>query len=90
MTELAEIMRRYGPSYAEKYGHRLSHSQRQAMWDIEHCRTETLGGQVYQCDDCQQTLYSYHSCKNRHCPKCQNEVAQAWLVRQHEQLLSTP
>ena len=90
MAELADIFRRYGSAYRDQFSDRLLPSQRQAMWDIEHCRTETLGGQVYQCDDCQQTLYSYHSCKNRHCPKCQNEAAQSWLVRQHEQLLSTP
>jgi hypothetical protein len=34
--------------------------------------------------------YSYHSCRNRHCPKCQNENAQAWLEKQQEMLLPVP
>jgi hypothetical protein len=34
--------------------------------------------------------YSYHSCRNRHCPKCQNENAQAWLVQQQAMLLPVP
>jgi hypothetical protein len=90
MVELAEVFQRYGAAYREKYGERMLPSQRQAMWEIEHCRTEALGGQVYHCDECQQSQYSYHSCKNRHCPKCQNEAAQHWLERQQDQLLATP
>ncbi|HEX9092043.1 MAG TPA: transposase, partial [Anaerolineales bacterium] len=34
--------------------------------------------------------YSYHSCRNRHCPKCQNENAQAWLEQQQAMLLPVP
>jgi len=57
------------------------------MEAIENCRTEALGGQVYQCTPCNQDRYSYHSCQNRHCPKCGNEGATAWLARQRELLL---
>jgi hypothetical protein len=57
---------------------------------IEQCRTEALGGHVYQCDPCDQFLYSYHSCKNRRCPKCQNDTGQQWLARQTDLLLPAP
>jgi hypothetical protein len=60
------------------------------MQAIETCRTEALGGQVYVCPDCEQVQYSYHSCRNRHCPKCQNENAQAWLEQQQAMLLPVP
>ena len=60
------------------------------MQAIETCRTEALGGQVYVCPDCEQVQYSYHSCRNRHCPKCQNEHAQAWLEQQQAMLLPVP
>ena len=46
-----------------------------------------LGGQVYSCEHCAEKHYSYHSCQNRHCPKCQNERAEQWLKRQQELLL---
>jgi hypothetical protein len=59
------------------------------MQDIETCRTESLGGQVYFCSQCQVQRYSYHSCKNRHCPKCQNEQANDWLKQQKDLLLPT-
>lgn len=62
-------------------------SHRRAMRDIESCRTEALGGQVYVCGECREVRYSYHSCKNRHCPKCQNQQASDWLERQKDSLL---
>lgn len=90
MTELAEIFRRYGPRYRAKFGERMLPSHRQAMRDIEQCRTEILGGHVYYCDHCDETRYSYHSCKNRHCPKCQNEAGQQWLEQQQDLLVPVP
>jgi hypothetical protein len=90
MIELAEIFRRYGPRYRAQFGERMLASHRQAMRDIEQCRTEALGGHVYHCDYCDESQYSYHSCKNRHCPKCQNEVGQQWLKQQQNLLLPVP
>jgi hypothetical protein len=65
-------------------------SHHQAMRAIERCRTEALGGHVYQCPDCGEVQYSYHSCRNRHCPKCQHNAAQQWLEKQKDLLLPTP
>jgi hypothetical protein len=48
-----------------------------------------LGGQTYYCAQCDAERYSYHSCKNRHCPKCQNEQANEWLQAQQQLLLPT-
>jgi hypothetical protein len=87
MLEVADIFRLHGPAYREKFGDRMLPSHRRAMQDIETCRTESLGGQVYFCHQCQAQRYSYHSCKNRHCPKCQNEQANDWLARQQNLLL---
>jgi len=65
-------------------------SHQRAMQDIEQCRTEALGGQVYFCKQCQAERYSYHSCKNRHCPKCGNDQANQWLEEQKSLLLPVP
>ncbi|MCX6037521.1 MAG: IS91 family transposase [Chloroflexi bacterium] len=88
--ELADIFRQYGPAYRQKYADRLLPSHRRAMRAIEQCRTPALGGQVYSCPQCNQTQYSYHSCRNRHCPKCQNDKAQEWLEKQQNFLLPVP
>ena len=90
MITLGEIFRRYGPAYREKMGERLSASQRMAMAAIERCRTEALGGHVYTCPRCATVRYSYHSCRNRHCPTCQHDKAQRWLAQQHDLLLPIP
>jgi hypothetical protein len=89
MVEVAEIFRLHGPQYREKFSDRLLPSHRRAMQDIEQCRTAARGGQVYFCNQCQQPRYSYHSCKNRHCPKCGNDQATAWLQAQQHLLLPT-
>jgi hypothetical protein len=88
--ELADIFRHYGPAYRQKYATKLLPSHRKAMQTIEQCRTEALGGQVYHCPACDETRYSYHSCRNRHCPKCQQERAEDWLQLQRELLLPVP
>jgi Putative transposase/Transposase zinc-binding domain len=88
--ELADIFRRYGPAYRQKYASRMPATHLKAMRAIEQCRTEALGGQVYRCPNCEQVQYSYHSCRNRHCPKCQNENAQSWLEQQQVLLLPVP
>ncbi len=88
--ELADIFHRYGPAYRQKYGERMLPSHRQAMTDIERCRTEVMGGHVYTCPDCGEVRYSYHSCQNRHCPKCQQDAAEVWLAQQQMLLLPVP
>jgi len=88
--ELADIFRRYGESYRQKYSARMPSTHLKAMKAIEQCRTEALGGQIYRCPDCGKEQYSYHSCRNRHCPKCQNENAERWLEKQLDLLLPVP
>jgi hypothetical protein len=57
------------------------------MTDLVRCRTPALGGSLYRCDECGTLDYAYHSCRNRHCPKCQNEREQAWLTALRERML---
>src|SRR4051812_21875067 len=90
MNTLGDIFRRYGPQYRARYGQHMSADQHAAMHAIEQCRTEALGGHVYSCPFCQTTRYSYHSCRNRHCPTCQQDATQAWLDMQHALLLPVP
>lgn len=45
MLELADIFREYGDAYRQKYGERMLLSHREAMGDIEYCRTSMMGGE---------------------------------------------
>ena len=87
MLEVADVFREAGPDYRERFGARMLPSHLKAMRDIEQCRTEALGGHLRQCDHCNELQYSYHSCRNRHCPKCHGDRTQTWLDAQRTRLL---
>lgn len=87
MVEIAEIFRLHGREYRAKFGNRMLPTHLRVMEEIESCRTEALGGQLYYCENCDEYRYSYHSCKNRHCPKCENDQAENWLEKQTDLLL---
>jgi hypothetical protein len=90
MITLGEIVRQYGAAYRAQYGEQMLPSQHAALLSIEQCRTEALGGHIYTCAACGVRRYSYHSCRNRHCPRCQHGAAQTWLDRQRDLLLPVP
>ena len=54
------------------------------------CRTPALGGHRYRCEDCGQSHFVPHSCRNRHCPLCQGQAAHRWLEQQEAALLPVP
>jgi hypothetical protein len=84
MLELADIVRAVGPAECAKLA--ILPSQKKALQAIAQCRTAALGGQLFRCDRCGEH-YSYHSCGNRHCPKCHGQQTQIWLEAQRERLL---
>ena len=88
MLEVADIFRRHSAAY--RATHRLLPSQLRALQDLEACRTAYFGGQLKQCDNCAEYVYAYHSCGNRHCPKCHTEQTADWFAHQQQRLLSCP
>jgi predicted Zn-ribbon and HTH transcriptional regulator len=86
--ELADILRRYGPAYQAT--HVLTGAQRLAVWSITHCRTAALGGHREWCPECGFQRFSYHSCRNRHCPKCQSQATAEWVAARRAELLPVP
>jgi Transposase zinc-binding domain/Putative transposase len=83
--ELADIFRQHGPAY--RAAHALPRQQLRVMRAIEVCRTAVLGGHVESCSQCDFTRISYNSCRNRHCPKCQNAERAQWLESRKAELL---
>jgi hypothetical protein len=86
--ELARIFARHGAAFGA--AHRLAPVQYRAMRAIAACRTEALGGHLAQCDACGAQRYTYHSCRNRHCPKCQTLAKERWLAARRAELLPVP
>ena len=86
--ELADVFRLYGQTYRQKNNPPLEHLQ--VMWLIEHCRTKELGEHVERCDNCGFERLAFNSCRNRHCPKCQNMPKERWLQNRKRELLPVP
>jgi hypothetical protein len=87
-VELADVFARYGQAYQN--AHPLSSCQRKAVRAILHCRTAALGGHRDWCEQCGFERFVYHSCRNRHCPKCQSLLKAAWLEARRQELLPVP
>ena len=85
--EVADVFRRYGAAYRQQHAGSLSRGQRRVMSAIELCRTAALGGHLEECDCCGHPRPAYHSCRNRHCPKCQSLARAQWLEDRQAELL---
>jgi len=85
--EVADIFRAHGQNY--RATHALTKEQARVMRAIETCRTASLGGHVDVCDQCHFKRNAFNSCRNRHCPKCQNLAQARWLKRQMARILPT-
>jgi hypothetical protein len=82
---MAGIFQQHGAEYRQE--HSLPLRQLRAMRAIEVCRTAALGGHAEECDHCAYTRHAYNSCRNRHCPKCQNSERARWLEDRKAELL---
>ncbi len=88
--EVADIFRAHGAAWRRSQAGHVSLGQLKVMSAIESCRTAALGGHVAACVDCNHTQIAYNSCRNRHCPKCQGQVARDWLAAREAELLPVP
>lgn len=85
--ELAQVVSLYKASFFHKHHQLKQHLS--VLHAIEQCRTAAMGGHVDQCDHCGHLRISYNSCRNRHCPKCQNTARERWIAAQLLNLLPT-
>lgn len=90
MFEVADVFRLCGQGYVDAFGDRMPPRHLKAIQDIQACRTEELGGQVYLCEACGKHHYEYHSCFNRSCPKCHGARTEAWLGERESEILGVP
>ena len=86
--EVADIFRSHGQSFLQTYN--IPGRHRKVMQQIINCRTAILGGHRQWCASCGFQRYLYHSCRNRHCPKCQTAAKEAWRESRQQELLPVP
>lgn len=87
MIEFAEILRQHAKEYLNEYGKNIPDNHLKAINDILICRCKDNGGTTYYCKECKRYVYSYHSCGNRSCNKCQTELADIWFEKNRERML---
>jgi hypothetical protein len=83
--EVADIFRTHIGDYQNQY--HLWPQHKKIVSDLLNCRTAHLGGYVERCNTCGTLRITYHSCRNRHCPKCQHMPRERWLEKRKDELL---
>jgi hypothetical protein len=81
--EVADVIRIVGTRFLDT----LNRAQRKVLNAIARCRTAALGGHRDRCISCGYEEIKFHSCRNRHCPKCQVNAREKWLRRRRQELL---
>jgi hypothetical protein len=85
--EVADVVRAHRDAFLASRDHRVSAAQRRVLDDIAACRTAARGGHVERCDQCGHQRVAYNSCRNRHCPKCQETARAQWTAEREREVL---
>jgi hypothetical protein len=86
--EVADVIRQFEGAYRQEYP--VTPQQARVLAALKACRTAELGGHIYQCNECGALEFVYHSCRDRHCPKCGKFKKAEWIERQKVVLLPIP
>ena len=87
-VEVADILRAWAGRFVERSRARLSWPQHKVMRAIERCRTAALGRHRDVCTGCGKDFgFSFNSCRNRHCPKCQTQARNRWVAARAAELV---
>lgn len=65
----------------------LTHHQIKVLRALKDCRTTRMGGSAMACTKCGAVHYVLHSCRNRHCPRCQSIDKELWVEARKNELL---
>lgn len=76
-VELADVVSLFGAGLVSSA--KLTPLQLKVLGRIASCRTAALGGHEEVCENCGTVRYSYNSCGDRHCPKCQAAKQAFWI-----------
>ena len=84
---IQDIFNTYGDDFLNN--HNLSSQQLKVFNDIRNCGTDNLGFHICECKECGEKYFGYNSCRNRHCPMCQNYHREKWIQNESSYLLDT-
>jgi hypothetical protein len=84
---VCDVLRAHGARYIQK--HKLQGEQKGIIKLLSNCKTGALGDHFRQCDHCDHRDKAHNSCRNRHCPNCQQKDREKWIGKRMEELLPT-
>ena len=84
---IQDIFLLYGDDYIQN--NKLSNEQRKVFNAIRNCGTKELGYHICTCEECGEEYFGFNSCRNRHCPMCQNYAREKWIQNESSYLLDT-
>lgn len=84
---IQDIFQQYGDDYINK--HNLSKQQWKVFNSIRTCGTKNLGYHICTCENCGEEYFDFNSCRNRHCPMCQNYAREKWIQKKSIYLLTS-
>lgn len=82
---LGAVVNQFLPDLLLKKG--VSGHQLKTLRALATCRTSELGGSAMACSGCGSVHYVLHSCRNRHCPRCQGIDKELWVEARKQELL---
>ncbi len=82
---LGAVIRQFLPALLKERG--VSKYQLKVLRALSGCRTPEQGGSAMVCGDCGSVHYVLHSCRNRHCPRCQGIDKELWVEARKQELL---
>ena len=84
---IQDIFQKYGNKYIKN--HVLSKEQWKVFNAIRNCGTKELGYHICTCEECGEEYFGFNSCRNRHCPMCQNYAREKWIGKESSYLLDS-
>lgn len=84
--EVGQIIRDHGEDFFSRFPNVVPQVKR-SFAAMALCRTRALGGHVEVCPECRGIHVSYNSCRDRHCPKCQNKEREVWIEMREEEVM---
>ena len=84
---IQDIFKLYGDEYIKN--HNLSKEQWKVFNAIRSCGTKELGYHICTCEECGEEYFGFNSCRNRHCPMCQNYAREKWIQKESSYLLDS-
>lgn len=82
---IGDILSQYGESYITR--NHIGGQEKGIIRLLSMCRSQAMGSHFERCDQCHYLGMAFNSCRNRHCPTCQQKDKLKWMDKRMQELL---